>query len=283
YIGHVFIFLGPLLHRSRVHLPRPTATSVTCSSSSAHCYIGHVFIFLGPLLHRSRVHLPRPTATSRTVGKVSSVIGVKAATLAVLYETDHRPNNPYTLSLVNLRKEFAPGMGGSDTCHFCKKRVYVMERLSAEGYFFHRECFRCDVCRATLRLGGHVFDQGTFYCKLHFSQRKTSHRLRKPEVHRSDVSVPDDTDGFSTSGSLHMKPSGTLSSLFRKRLHVSRLTGWMHGVVWALWLHLSERRDDYAFFSELLGLGIPLLFILYETTAQICLEGKIPNSIIALE
>ncbi|XP_047658177.1 F-actin-monooxygenase mical2b isoform X2 [Tachysurus fulvidraco] len=158
----------------------------------------------------------------RTVGKVSSVIGVKAATLAVLYETDHRPNNPYTLSLtearrsqesgsVNLRKEFAPGMGGSDTCHFCKKRVYVMERLSAEGYFFHRECFRCDVCSATLRLGGHVFDQGTFYCKLHFSQRKTSHRLRKPEVHRSDVSVPDDTDGLPTNGSLRMKPSGVSS------------------------------------------------------------------------
>ncbi|XP_060740756.1 F-actin-monooxygenase mical2b isoform X4 [Tachysurus vachellii] len=112
---------------------------------------------------------------------------------------------------VNLRKEFAPGMGGSDTCHFCKKRVYVMERLSAEGYFFHRECFRCDVCSATLRLGGHVFDQGTFYCKLHFSQRKTSHRLRKPQVHRSDVSVLDDTDGFSTSGSLHIKPSGVSS------------------------------------------------------------------------
>ncbi|XP_017330272.2 F-actin-monooxygenase mical2b isoform X3 [Ictalurus punctatus] len=157
----------------------------------------------------------------RTVGKVSSVIGVKAATLAILYETDHRPDKPYTLSLtearrcqdsgsVNLRKEFAPGMGGSDTCHFCKKRVYVMERLSAEGYFFHRECFRCDVCSATLRLGGHVFDQGTFYCKLHFSQRRSSHRLRKPEVHRGDVSVPDDGDGYSASGSLHSQPSDTL-------------------------------------------------------------------------
>lgn len=35
------------------------------------------------------------------MGKVSSVIGLKAATLAILYETDHRPNNPYTLSLVS--------------------------------------------------------------------------------------------------------------------------------------------------------------------------------------
>uniref|UniRef100_A0A672Q4W2 F-actin monooxygenase n=1 Tax=Sinocyclocheilus grahami TaxID=75366 RepID=A0A672Q4W2_SINGR len=121
---------------------------------------------------------------TRTVGKVSSAIGVKAATLAILYETDHRPNNPFTLSLTSMRKEFPLGLGGSDTCHFCKKRVYIMERLSAEGYFFHRECFRCNICSCTLRLGGHAFDsnQGTFYCKLHFSQRKISSRHRRGEV-----------------------------------------------------------------------------------------------------
>ena len=62
------------------------------------------------------------------------------------------------------RKGFASGLSGSDVCHFCTKRVYVMERLSAEGYFFHRECFRCDECKCTLRLGGHSFDsqEGTF-------------------------------------------------------------------------------------------------------------------------
>ncbi|XP_016366998.1 protein-methionine sulfoxide oxidase mical2b-like isoform X2 [Sinocyclocheilus rhinocerous] len=120
----------------------------------------------------------------RTVGKVSSAIGVKAATLAILYETDHRPNNPFTLSLTSMRKEFLQGLGGSDTCHFCMKRVYIMERLSAEGYFFHRECFRCNICGCTLRLGGHAFDsnQGTFYCKLHFSQRKISSRHLRGEI-----------------------------------------------------------------------------------------------------
>ncbi|XP_076852253.1 F-actin-monooxygenase mical2b isoform X6 [Brachyhypopomus gauderio] len=145
----------------------------------------------------------------RTVGKVSSAIGVKATTLAILYETDHRPNNPLTLSLqVNPRKEFAPGVGGSDTCHFCKKRVYVMERLSAEGYFFHRECFRCEVCSATLRLGGHVFDsdQGTFYCKLHFAQQKKSQRYRKTETHGGRASSPDGSDTYSAVGSLYAPP-----------------------------------------------------------------------------
>ncbi|XP_052400152.1 F-actin-monooxygenase mical2b isoform X3 [Carassius gibelio] len=120
----------------------------------------------------------------RTVGKVSSAIGVKAATLAILYETDHRPNNPFTLSLTSMRKEFPQGLGGSDICHFCEKRVYIMERLSAEGCFFHRECFRCNICGCTLRLGGHAFDsnQGAFYCKLHFSQHKISSRHRRGKI-----------------------------------------------------------------------------------------------------
>uniref|UniRef100_A0A3B3E0V3 LIM zinc-binding domain-containing protein n=1 Tax=Oryzias melastigma TaxID=30732 RepID=A0A3B3E0V3_ORYME len=39
-----------------------------------------------------------------------------------------------------------------DVCFFCRKRVYVMERLSAEGKFFHRSCFKCDYCGTTLRL-----------------------------------------------------------------------------------------------------------------------------------
>ncbi|XP_060784294.1 F-actin-monooxygenase mical2b isoform X2 [Neoarius graeffei] len=134
----------------------------------------------------------------------------KVRSMATRLQAKFEENAPSCRRQVNLRKEFAPGMGGSDTCHFCKKRVYVMERLSAEGYFFHRECFRCDVCSATLRLGGHVFDQGAFYCKLHFSQHKTSHRLRKPEVHRDDVSMPDGSDGYSTSGSLPRQPSDTI-------------------------------------------------------------------------
>uniref|UniRef100_A0A7N8YH33 F-actin monooxygenase n=1 Tax=Mastacembelus armatus TaxID=205130 RepID=A0A7N8YH33_9TELE len=78
-----------------------------------------------------------------------------------------------------VRRDFPPGLGGSDICHFCTKRVYVMERLSAEGYFFHRECFRCNVCNCTLRLGGHTFDsqEAKFYCKMHYAQRQSSTHL----------------------------------------------------------------------------------------------------------
>ncbi|XP_046391004.1 F-actin-monooxygenase MICAL3 isoform X2 [Ischnura elegans] len=63
--------------------------------------------------------------------------------------------------------------GGSETCHFCGKRVYLMERLSAEGCFFHRGCFRCEYCSTMLRLGNYAFDRdgkygSHFFCVQHF-------------------------------------------------------------------------------------------------------------------
>uniref|UniRef100_A0A8U7P381 F-actin monooxygenase n=1 Tax=Corvus moneduloides TaxID=1196302 RepID=A0A8U7P381_CORMO len=86
----------------------------------------------------------------------------------------------------SLRKEFPMSIGGSDICYFCKKRVYVMERLSAEGHFFHRECFKCEICSTTLRLGIYAFDveEGKFYCKPHFTHCKisTKHRKRRATI-----------------------------------------------------------------------------------------------------
>ncbi|RVE70993.1 hypothetical protein OJAV_G00070280 [Oryzias javanicus] len=60
-------------------------------------------------------------------------------------------------------------MADSEECYFCGRRVYVLERISAEGKFFHRSCFTCHKCGITLRLGGYAFDEntGTFYCELH--------------------------------------------------------------------------------------------------------------------
>ncbi|XP_021462986.2 F-actin-monooxygenase MICAL2 isoform X8 [Oncorhynchus mykiss] len=122
----------------------------------------------------------------RTVGKVSLAIAARAETLVTLYETDHRPkaSSPCSppasapLSPGSLRREF-PGSG--DQCHSCQKRVYVVERISAEGLYFHRECFRCDTCGSILRQGGHAFDseQGKLYCKLHFTQRKNGMNHRR--------------------------------------------------------------------------------------------------------
>ncbi|KAK5867752.1 hypothetical protein PBY51_012216 [Eleginops maclovinus] len=81
----------------------------------------------------------------------------------------------------SLRKEFPVNIGGSDVCFFCRKRVYVMERLSAEGKFFHRSCFKCEYCNTTLRLSSYAFDveDGKFYCKPHFCYRLSGYAQRK--------------------------------------------------------------------------------------------------------
>ncbi|XP_056334586.1 protein-methionine sulfoxide oxidase mical3a isoform X2 [Danio aesculapii] len=83
--------------------------------------------------------------------------------------------------LGSFRKEFPQNIGGSDVCFFCRKRVYVMERLSAEGKFFHRSCFKCDYCGTTLRLSSYAFDveDGKFYCKPHYCYRLSGVAQRK--------------------------------------------------------------------------------------------------------
>ncbi|XP_066556533.1 F-actin-monooxygenase MICAL2 isoform X2 [Amia ocellicauda] len=235
-----------------------------------------------------------------TVGKVSSVIGAMAEVLVTLYENDHRPK-PCCASpkLGSLRKEFPQNLGGSDICHFCKKRVYVMERLSTEGRFFHRECFRCNVCSTTLRLGLYAFDvdEGTFYCKPHFAQRKASNKHRKrrvdlleecmgsqaPEDSRSPTRESSST--YSAMGSLESQPPGTLTSFFRKSiswpLRVTRdvfdiprrLSRWMHGTVHATSLHFRDNANDYAYLYELLSLGVPLLCMLQEILGHMYAEA----------
>lgn len=82
-----------------------------------------------------------------------------------------------------------------------------MERLSAEGKFFHRSCFKCEYCGTTLRLSSYAFDvedgkngatpgggsrtalllfsysffysPGKFYCKPHFCYRVSGYAQRK--------------------------------------------------------------------------------------------------------
>uniref|UniRef100_A0A8C4RVG9 F-actin monooxygenase n=1 Tax=Erpetoichthys calabaricus TaxID=27687 RepID=A0A8C4RVG9_ERPCA len=189
----------------------------------------------------------------------------------------------------SLRKEFPQNLGGSDTCHFCKKRVYVMERLSAEGCFFHRECFRCDFCKSSLRLSNCAFDvdEGKFYCKPHYTQRKSSkYRKRHSEFPKEETdlskqmeaapSSPEAIKAYSAVSSLEGRPPGTVTSFLRKSvswpLRLTRdlfnmprhLSCWMHEVMHAAALHFRENSQDYAYLYELLSIGVPLLYLLQE-------------------
>ncbi|KAJ8919795.1 hypothetical protein NQ315_006324 [Exocentrus adspersus] len=83
------------------------------------------------------------------------------------------PQESKPVEKTNTRPVVLPAPAGSEFCHFCSKRVYLMERLSAEGRFFHHGCFKCQYCNTQLRLGSYAFDRDglydhKFFCLHHF-------------------------------------------------------------------------------------------------------------------
>ncbi|XP_010001225.1 PREDICTED: protein-methionine sulfoxide oxidase MICAL3 isoform X1 [Chaetura pelagica] len=130
----------------------------------------------------------RPTLVSAlTERRIDAAIGNqnKVKSMATQLLAKFEENAPVQSSSLrrqgSLKKEFPQNLGGSDVCYFCRKRVYVMERLSAEGKFFHRSCFKCEYCATTLRLSSYAYDteDGKFYCKPHYCYRLSSYAQRK--------------------------------------------------------------------------------------------------------
>ncbi|XP_057634550.1 F-actin-monooxygenase MICAL2 isoform X2 [Chionomys nivalis] len=244
-------------------------------------------------------------ARKLTVGKVSSGIGAAAEVLVNLYLNDHRPKTQATSpDLESVRKAFPLSLGGSDTCYFCKKRVFVMERLSAEGHFFHRECFRCSVCTTTLRLAAYAFDcdEGKFYCKPHFIHCKTNSKQRK---RRAELKQPREEEGtwqeqeaprrdtpvesscaVAAISTPEGSPPGISTSFFRKALswpfRLTRglldlprsLLRWMQGLLNAAGHHVRDNSHNYCFTFELLSLGLLLLWAFSEVLAAMYRESE---------
>ncbi|MEJ1273961.1 hypothetical protein NN561_004836 [Cricetulus griseus] len=240
-----------------------------------------------------------------TVGKVSSGIGAAAEVLVNLYLNDHRRKTQATSpDLESVKKAFPLSLGGSDTCYFCKKRVYVMERLSAEGHFFHRECFRCSVCATTLRLAAYAFDcdEGKFYCKPHFIHCKTNSKQRKrraelkqqgeeegtwqeQEAPRRDTPT-ESSCAVAAISTPEGSPPGISTSFFRKALswpfRLTRglldlprsLLRWMQGLLNAAGHHVRDNAHNYCFTVEVLSMGLLLLWAFSEVLAVMYRESE---------
>ncbi|KAM7406113.1 hypothetical protein PAMP_000512 [Pampus punctatissimus] len=185
----------------------------------------------------------------------------------------------------------------SDKCHSCERRVYMVERVCAEGLYFHRECFRCSTCGSALRQGAHAFDseQGKLYCKLHFDQRNNGTNLRRnfslrSNRCRSEVQEQCAADGESSPSSrtadLQSQPAaGTFSSFIRKQLSwplsVTRavcnapkyLFHRVRNTAWAIAGHMRDNAQDYINLYELLSLSLPLLLVLQEILLQMYIEA----------
>ncbi|XP_031756265.1 F-actin-monooxygenase MICAL2 isoform X5 [Xenopus tropicalis] len=216
---------------------------------------------------------------------------VKSMATQLLAKFEENAPNTSLRRQGSLRKEFPANIGGSDTCYFCKRRVYVVERLSAEGHFFHRECFKCAFCSTSIRLGNYVFnvEDGNFYCQPHFmhSVTKNKHRKRRTESKAQEedktwrsgeaeaAEVATDSAYSACSSSGDSSP-GIVPSLCRKTLSwplmvtrdllaiPGRLSNWMHGAFQGANRHVRNNEQSYAYLYELLSVGVPLMYALLE-------------------
>ncbi|XP_040053336.2 F-actin-monooxygenase MICAL2 isoform X3 [Gasterosteus aculeatus] len=203
----------------------------------------------------------------------------------------------------SVRRAFPPS---GDKCHSCERRVYMVERVCAEGLFFHRECFRCSTCSSALRQGAHAFDseQGKLYCKLHFDQRNNGtnpQRNFSPRSNRSAAGAQEqcaDDGPSSESGGTADPPSGPSAGIFSSfmRKHLSRplgviravcnapcyLSRRVRGTARALAGHLRHNGQDYTSLYELLSVGLPLLLVLQEVLLQMNTEA-VPDGPSALQ
>ncbi|XP_056015343.1 protein-methionine sulfoxide oxidase mical3b-like isoform X5 [Ostrea edulis] len=97
----------------------------------------------------------------------------------------------------------------SEFCYFCKKRVYIMERMCAESVFFHRGCLKCDFCECGLRVNNYACErvpggEVKFYCFRHSKPEMRLGRAKRKREYEEDPpkeSIPKIVeDGDKTSG-----------------------------------------------------------------------------------
>ncbi|CAI9094000.1 OLC1v1029629C1 [Oldenlandia corymbosa var. corymbosa] len=60
--------------------------------------------------------------------------------------------------------------GTQEKCASCKKTVYPLEKVTVEGDFYHKTCFRCAHGGCFLTPSSYAALDGILYCKAHFSQ-----------------------------------------------------------------------------------------------------------------
>ncbi|XP_043955643.1 F-actin-monooxygenase MICAL2 isoform X8 [Gambusia affinis] len=218
----------------------------------------------------------------------------KVRSMASQLQAKFENKNNYTFQKTqggSVRRTFSQS---ADKCYSCSKRVYMVERVCAEGFYFHRECFRCSTCNCSLPQGAHAFnsEEGKLYCKLHFHQRNNGTNLRRtfslpPNRNRAQDQIAADGESSQSSRSAELESppaAGTCTSFIKKKLNWSlSVTRAVCNAPWylshrarsaaqALAGHLRDNAHDYTLLYELLSMSLPLLFVLQEVLLQLHTE-----------
>ncbi|XP_038154616.1 F-actin-monooxygenase MICAL2 isoform X2 [Cyprinodon tularosa] len=278
-LRHVDQTVTEMTPRHQSESPDPPASPPSCRS--AVCFMTRV-------LHRLREvdeHISEKKAQTQQVREFQTKsIKEKAVHLRGLFSG---PSSD-VLQGSSIKRTFSQSV---DKCHMCSKRVYMVERVCAEGLYFHRECFRCSTCNCSLPQGAHAFNsqEGKLYCKLHFHQHNNGTNIRRvcslpPNRNRVKEQMAEDraTSQSSSSAEVQSTPeAGTCTSFIKKKLNWSlSVTRAVYNAPWylsnrarnaaqALTSHLRDNAHDYTLLFELLSMSLPLLFVLQEVLPQI--------------
>ncbi|KAI8880910.1 hypothetical protein K501DRAFT_141012, partial [Backusella circina FSU 941] len=52
-------------------------------------------------------------------------------------------------------------------CSICEKKVYVIEKVEANGRIYHKACFKCEDDGCRLTLANFHYHNGGLYCPKH--------------------------------------------------------------------------------------------------------------------
>ncbi|KAK9927255.1 hypothetical protein M0R45_024448 [Rubus argutus] len=83
------------------------------------------------------------------------------------FQSTGKPNEMLNRTPSKMSSMFS---GTQDKCAVCTKTVYPLEKVTMEGAFYHKNCFRCNHGGCFLSPSNCAALDGILYCKHHFAQ-----------------------------------------------------------------------------------------------------------------
>ncbi|KAL3645704.1 LIM domain-containing protein WLIM2a [Castilleja foliolosa] len=83
------------------------------------------------------------------------------------FQSSMKPSGELTRAPSRVSSFFS---GTQDKCSVCTKTVYPLEKITMEGEFYHKSCFRCAHGGCFLTTSSYAALDGILYCKPHFAQ-----------------------------------------------------------------------------------------------------------------
>uniref|UniRef100_A0A4W2CDI2 Molecule interacting with CasL protein 1 n=1 Tax=Bos indicus x Bos taurus TaxID=30522 RepID=A0A4W2CDI2_BOBOX len=196
--------LGLIAYLSHFHSAFKSVPHNPGSVSQGSPGTASAVLFLGKL--QRTLQRTRTQENGEDAGGKKPRLEVKAETPSTEEPPVPKPDEPMT------PPSQQQDASAEDLCALCGQHLYILERLCADGRFFHRSCFRCHICEATLWPGGyrqHPGD-GYLYCLQHLPQ--TGHEEdssdRGPESQDLPMSSENNTpSGPATPVDLHQGTS----------------------------------------------------------------------------